>query len=133
MAYEVNIMVFKSDTVKCYILDQSNPANLFEHTLHFVRTESEQEISSFDFCNPSAEDLFYQILIDPKKYEVNVPLKACRSNTIYTVKDCTLSDITCDDDGAYSNNNTVDSLFSDPPTPFFKGRAKNSQNGTFFN
>ena len=189
MAYKVNIIVFRSNLTKCYILDQSNPANLFEHTLHFVRTESEhvdpvlpivrnsdneisdsddsivitgvtegsdevqvkdeveiikpniaeefqepidshpglceefsepinieddepeQEITVFNFSNPSAEDLFYQILIDPKKHEVNVPLKACRSNTIYTVKDCKLSDITCDDNGAYTRNNTVNSFF----------------------
>ncbi len=189
MAYKVNIIVFRSDRTNCYILDQSNPANSFEHTLHFVRTESEhvdpvlpinrisgyeisdsddsivitgvtegsgevemknevqiikpdiheeipepinshptifeefpepidieenepeQEITLFNFSNPSAEDLFHQILIDPKKHEVNVPLKACRSNRIYTVKDCKLSNITCDDNGAYTKNNTVNSFF----------------------
>ena len=40
MAYKVNILIFKSTHAKCQIFDLANPENNFQHTLHFVRTES---------------------------------------------------------------------------------------------
>ena len=35
------------------------------------------------------------------------PLKRVRENRAYTIRDCVLSDITCDDNGAYHGTNKV--------------------------
>lgn len=41
MIYQVNIIVFQSDSEKCEIINQINPTNKFEDTIYFVRTLSE--------------------------------------------------------------------------------------------
>ena len=40
MAFQVNVLIFKSNCYECVIYDLANPDNGFEHTLHFVRTLS---------------------------------------------------------------------------------------------
>ena len=59
----------------------------------------------FDYVNPPAECIFQFLLIVSTKYEVMTPLKRVRENKVYTIRDCVLSDITCDDNGAYNKTN----------------------------
>ena len=68
---------------------------------------SASKIDGFNFSNPTADDLFRIIIVDPSKYEVSQPLKGVVQNNMYTVKGCVLHDITSDDNGAYRkpNNN----------------------------
>ena len=61
----------------------------------------------FDYVNPPAELIFQILLVEPTKYEVMTPSKRVRENKVYTIRDCVLSDITCDDDGAYNKTNKV--------------------------
>ena len=42
-----------------------------------------------------------------KKYEKNSPAKGVRNNLMYTIKNCTLDDLTSDDNGAYVDSNSV--------------------------
>ena len=64
-----------------------------------------------NFANPTAHELFEIILGNLCKYEVLSPLKGCRENRLYTVENCTLDDIICDDNGAYNHTNTSDGQF----------------------
>ena len=61
----------------------------------------------FDHVNPPAELIFQILLVEPTKYEVMTPLKRVRENKIYTIRDCVLSDITCDGNGAYNKRNKM--------------------------
>ena len=54
----------------------------------------------FDYINRPVK-LIFQILL------VMTPLKRVRENKVYTIRDCVLSDITCDDNGAYNKTNKV--------------------------
>ena len=58
-----------------------------------------------NYENPSAELLLKTLLIDPSQQAVSAPLKRCRENRLFTVKDCTLVDINCDDNGKYHGYN----------------------------
>ena len=62
----------------------------------------------FDYVNPPAELIFQFLLAEPTKYEVMTPLKRVRENKVYTIRECVLSDITCDDYGAYNKTNKVE-------------------------
>ena len=57
--------------------------------------------------NPPAEFIFQFLLVEPTKYEVMTPLERVRENKVYTIRDCVLSDTTCDDNGGYSGTNIV--------------------------
>ena len=61
----------------------------------------------FDYVNPPAKLIFQILLVEPTKYEAMTPLKRVRENKVYTIKDCVLSDITCDDNEAYNKANKV--------------------------
>ena len=63
----------------------------------------------FDYINPPAEYIFQFLLVEPIKYKVMTPLKRVRENKVYTIRDCVLSDISCDDNGvgAYNGTNKV--------------------------
>ena len=61
----------------------------------------------FNLKNPSAAELFRVLLLYPSKCEVRSPLKRCRENKMYTIKNFQISEITCDDNGSYKDSNTV--------------------------
>ena len=61
----------------------------------------------FNLKNPSAAELFRVLLLSPSKCEVRSPLKRCRENKMYTIKNFQISEITCDDNGSYKDSNTV--------------------------
>ena len=71
--------------------------------LHLMATVPDE----FDYINPLAEFLFQFLLVELTKYEVMIHLKRVRENKIYTIRDCVLSDITCDDSGAHNKTNKV--------------------------
>ena len=61
----------------------------------------------FNLKNPSAAELFRVLLLYPSKFEVRSPLKRCRENKMYTIKNFQISEITCDDNGSYKDSYTV--------------------------
>ena len=61
----------------------------------------------FNLKNPSAAELLRVLLLYPSKCEVRSPLKRCRENKMYTIKNFQISEITCDDNGSYKDSNTV--------------------------
>ena len=61
--------------------------------------------------NPSADSLFAAILLNAKSYEKCEPLKAVREDLMYTIKNKTLSDVTCDDNGAYLKPRNAKKLY----------------------
>ena len=65
----------------------------------------------FNFSKPSAKHLLHCILENPTRYEVSVPLKGCRRNRVYTIKDFSFNQIKCDDNGAYYDYNTSNHEF----------------------
>ena len=60
---------------------------------------------AFNFERPSAQEIFFIILIDAAKYEEIRPLKSVRGNKVYTIRNHTFESITCDDNGAYASLN----------------------------
>ena len=64
-----------------------------------------------EFEKPSAKEIFQVILLEPEKYKENQPLKNVRDNKIYTNRNCSLDNITCDDNGAYRSSNNNKKLF----------------------
>ena len=76
----------------------------------FQSATSDQAVpDGFDYVNPPAEYIFQFLLVEPIKYKVMTPLKRVRENKLYTIRDCVLSDISCDDNGvgAYNRTNKV--------------------------
>ena len=63
----------------------------------------------FDFNHPSAESLIQLLYVDSEKVAVTTPLKNVTENKIYTVKDCAISEITNDGNGAYYKTNNISS------------------------
>ena len=61
--------------------------------------------SEFDYSSPSAESLFQILYVEPEKLEVASPLKGVRENKVYTVKNCSLTNITSDNNGSYHKQN----------------------------
>ena len=61
----------------------------------------------FNLKNPSAAELFRVLLLYPSTFEVRSPLKRCRENKMYTIKNFQISEIKCDDNGSYKDSNTV--------------------------
>ena len=66
-----------------------------------------QQITDFNYKKTTAEQLFRIQLEEPIKYKQLNPLKGIGANFMYTIKDCALEDITCDDNGAYHRSNSV--------------------------
>ena len=66
-------------------------------------TQVKQELD-IDYENPTSEFLLNIILYDSSKYEVEHPLTCIRSNTLYTIKNKSVDQITCDNNGAYNNS-----------------------------
>lgn len=65
----------------------------------------------FNYEKPSGHDILKILLVNPEKYEEVTPLKSVRRNKVYTIKNCRLENITCDDNGAYVNNNSNKKLY----------------------
>ena len=51
-----------------------------------------------------ADTLFRVIMFEPKRHERVQPVKNQRGNLMYTIKDCTLESLICDDNRAYLLN-----------------------------
>ena len=88
---------------------EDNQDNTFDSKVHFQIHEStaysnELPEAGFNYKNPSAENVFNCLLFEPLKFEESKPLKRVRENKIYTIsmENARLSDITTDDDGAYT-------------------------------
>ena len=60
----------------------------------------------FDYYNPTANSLFRIIMFEPRQFERDVPLKNQRENSMYTIKNAKIEDITCDGNGAYLKTRT---------------------------
>ena len=73
-------------------------------------TQVKQELD-IDYENPTSEFLLNTILYDSCKYEVEHPLTCIRTNTLYTIKNKTVDQITCDDNGAYTNSRSTSKKF----------------------
>ena len=54
----------------------------------------------FDYNNPTAESLFRIIMCELHQFERAVPLKNQRENSMNTIKNAKIEDITCDGNGA---------------------------------
>ena len=83
------------------------------HTLSNMSNTSAQapSLGNFNYKSPSGLSLFQALLVEPTKYEVPTPLKRVRENRMYTVRNCSLSDITCDDNGSYRDSNSNSKLY----------------------
>ena len=68
--------------------------------------EQDEFLKKFDYNNPRGEDIFHCIFLEPSRYERTTPPKQVKNNLLYTIKDCTLADITSDDNRAYHKTNT---------------------------
>ena len=88
-----------------YFIDE-NKQNEEENPLQSA-TSDPAVPDGFDYINPPAEPIFQILLVKLTKYEVMTPLKRVRENNVYTIRDCVLSDITCDDHEAYNKTNKV--------------------------
>ena len=91
----------------CNLKESQNPRSPEALQLNISETGELRNLK-----NPSSQELFKMILTNPTQYEVQSPLKSCRENTVYTVKNCTLDEITCDDNGAYIGTNTSEGKFA---------------------
>ena len=58
----------------------------------------------FDYENPTAESLIDRILLNPKKFAQDAPLKGLRIDYLYTIKKECFNDVTTDNNGAYLNS-----------------------------
>ena len=86
--------------------------NTSHYKVHFEIKEStayrkklpDEVEARFNYKNPSAENVFNCLLVEPLKFEESKPLKRVRENEMYTVsmENARLFDITTDDDGAYN-------------------------------
>ena len=63
--------------------------------------------SSFNFEKSSSEELFQLLLVNPELCEEKQPLKSVRRNKVYTIRNSSFDDISCDNNGAYINSNNV--------------------------
>ena len=61
-------------------------------------------IDNFDYATPTVESLFKRIVLRPRHYEMETPLKGVRSDMFYTIKTDLFSETTADDNGAYLNS-----------------------------
>ena len=77
----------------------ANKQNEEENPLQPATSDSAAP-DGFDYVNPPVKRIF-QILL------VMTPLKHARENKVYNIRDCVLSDKTCDDNGAYNKTNKV--------------------------
>ena len=76
-----------------------------------ISPQNQEYPPDFSIRNPSAASLFQALLVEPSKFEVATPLKQVRQDRMYTVKNCLLSDITTDDNGAYHESNRNSRLY----------------------
>ena len=120
---DIKIEIRRTSMETDFLMDRSdtgNERNTEEIPLHYEpihysinankQNEEENPLQSatsdpavpdgFDYINRPVK-LIFQILL------VMTPLKRVRENKVYTIRDCVLSDITCDDNGAYNKTNKV--------------------------
>ena len=101
-SFDIDIQVDQSFGITVDANDNPSPSILNE-----VDNCAEQIIDDFNYRNPTAEQRFRILLEEPAKYEEVNPLKGIRRNFMYTIKDCAIEDITCDDNGVYHKSNSV--------------------------
>ena len=79
MAFKVNVIVFRSDSEKCWIADNNNSDNNFQDTLYFVRTES----MHLDPVIPISVDL--ENSDDRIGAQIEIDVEANADNFVYTI------------------------------------------------
>ena len=88
---------------------------------------------SINFQKPSAEELFKIILPALEAYEEKHPLKNIRENKIYTIRDCTIESVTCDNNGAYYKSNGNKRMFYvETMTSNLTAKLVHIKNGIYF-
>ena len=88
-----------------YSIDE-NKQNEEENSLQSA-TSDPAVPDRFDYVNSPAEHIFQILLVEPTKYEVITPFKRVTEKKVDTIRECVLSDITCDDNGAYNKTYKV--------------------------